>query len=795
MIKNHLKFAFRTLLRKPTFSLINIAGLTVGLVCIVFIGNWVYDELSYDRHYQYSSIYRIAVEAGTGEDRWHQAVTALPLGPTATEIFPEVLTMTRLDYNDAIVESRLNRYFEKQIVLTDPSFFDVFGYTLLQGDEATALSDPYSVVLTESLAQKYFGDEDPIGKILKLYMYDPDGMGADYEITGIISDPPNKSHFTYNILGSISTISAVREGAMEEWADNNFYTYIRLSDEADPAELEAKFPEIVETYMGEMIDEFDLHFRLYMQPITAIHLNSDLQYEIMNNGRSELVYIFATIGLLILILAIINYVNLTTAISLDRTREIGVRKVMGARKDQLVSQHLAETMILCMVSVLVAAVIVKGFEPLFTSLTGKAQLVFGWKATVFQLLLVALPLGLIAGYFPARFLAGLDLLRSLQGKTDADPRIQLRSVLVTFQFAVTMVILIGVIVIGQQLSFIQSRDLGYNSENLMLMRVNGNEEVKNGYEPFKQELLANSGIYHVTRSGSMIADGLGNSNARVVHPDGDSQFEKLYMLSVGHDYLDTYGIDLVKGRNFDPLISSDSTEGFILNEKAVHILGWSAVDAIGKEMRFAGREGSVIGVVRDFHFNTLHFEIEPLCLFIRDNFSRITIKTSGTTGVNKIIATTWEKHFPSAIMDYTYQDQALLNTYLADQRFDIIFKIFSVISALIAFMGLFGAVGFTMQKRIKEIGIRKVLGATTKQILGHFSLKFLRTILFSAVIGFPIAWYSMKSWLDTFPYRIDLSLIHFGTALGIIIAIAVLIIVVQALQPSRTNPAQTLKSE
>ena len=796
MLKNYLKQSFRSLSRKPAYSIINITGLSAGLICVLFIFNWVYDELTYDTHYENAEqIYRVVAEAGTGEDRWHQTVTSLPLGPTMDSTFPEVESMVRLDYNDAIIENGEDQFFEDDIVFTDPSFFDMFSYSLISGNQEEALNEPYKLVLTESSARKFFGDENPVGSTLKMYLYDPDGLGMDYEVTGVIPDPPAKSHFSFTMLGSMATLASVGPQSMQNWGNNSWYTYVALADNADPIALEAKLPGMVDEHMGEMIDEYDLYYRFYLQQVTSIHLNSDLQYEIQANGNRENVMIFSLIGFLILTLAVINYINLTTAFSLDRAKEIGVRKVMGALRGQVVRQHLVETLLLTFASIAVALLAVKVLEPMFVGLTGKSHLGFDLTLVIIQLLVLGVPIGLIAGYFPAILLSRIPSLLGMKGQTRINSKTSLRTVLVAFQFSVTMIILIGVIVVNRQMSFVNKSDLGYDTENLMILRVNGSEEVRQGYEPFKQALSQNPNIMGVARSGSRIARGLGNSNGRVNHANGDVQFEKLYRLSIGYDYIDTYGLKIIEGRNINRDIHSDSTEGFILNIRATQAYGWTPEEAIGKEMRFRGMDGRIIGVVNDFHFNTLHHEIEPAILFIRSGYSNISVKMADSGPTSQFVKETWKEHFPNSFLDFSYQDETLVDSYQSDQRFGNIFNIFSVLSILLAFLGLFGLVGFTVRKKTKEIGIRKVLGASTVQVLGNISLSFVKIILLSAVIAIPVAWYFMDSWLATFPYRIGLNPGYFVLAVGLLLFAAMTMIVIQSIKSSLANPAETLKEE
>lgn len=794
MLKNYLKIAIRNLLRRKSYTMLNIAGLSTGLACVVFILNWVVDETSYDQHFTKADrIYRVVSEAGSGSDRWHQTVTSLPLGPQMEEMFPEIEGYVRLDKNNAMVIREDNQFIEENIILTDPGFFEMFDVQLIKGNEKTALANPYQIVLTESIAYKYFKDEDPIGQVLKIFAYDPDGRGVDYEVTGVVADPLPTSHFTYNMLGSISTMESARPGTLDNWGNNSYYTYIELVEGSSFSALEDKFPQMIEHL--DKAQEASLNNKFYLQPISSIYLNSDLLYEFQTNGSTEYIWIFSSIGIFILLLAGINYINLSTSVALERSKETGVRKVLGAHKSNLIRQHLIETLVLSLFSIIVAGLLVELFKTSFYGLTDKHHIVFDRLSLGVQLLSIGLPIGFVAGYIPAFFLARLQTIGALKGTIDKNSKSGLRSVLVTLQFAVTLIILVGLLVVREQLSYVQSKDLGYDKSNILTLKVNGNEDVKQGFSAFKKELLSKTSILNVAKAGSVIASGLSNSNGRVTDDKGDMRVEVLYRLAVGYDYIDTYKMIIVAGNNFDPRINNDSIKSFIINERASKSFGWTPEEAIGQQMRYSGMQGVVIGVVKNFHINSLHHEIEPVCMYVRENFSRIIIKGDNSQELLATVSDTWKTHYPSAIFDYKFQDQALYESYQSDQRFGTIFNIFSGLSMLIAFLGLFGLVGFTVAKRAKEIGIRKVLGASSKQVLYILSINFIQIIGLAAVIGVPFAWYMMDGWLSGFPYRIEVQTWHFIASTGILLFIATAIILVQSVKPLKANPVDTLKEE
>lgn len=794
MLFNYIKIAIRTLKRKMIYTMINVLGLSAGLVCVIFIFNWVQDELSYDAHFpKKDRIYRVVAEVGVGADNWHQTVTSLPLAPAMEDSYPEIKAAVRLDKNDALVEIDKRQFVEDFIVFTDPVFFEVFDYHLIIGNEATALTDPYKIVLTESVAKKYFGDDNPLGKSLKIFAYDTTGTGAEYEVTGVIADPPANSHFTFNMLGSINTIARVNENAMQNWGNNSYHSYLLLEENSKPVELEQKFPAFVDKYFG--ITTNDVSFRLYLQPIESIHLNSNLLYEFKTNGKKEYILIFSVIGIFILLLGTINYINLSTAFSMERAKETGVRKVLGAYRSQLIYQHLTETLVLTFFSFILAGILIEVIKPLFYQISGKYHIPFDYFNLILQLLIICIPVGLLAGYFPARMLSNMHTIRSLKGNIVSSSYGGLRNVLVTVQFAITLTILVGLVVVSQQLDFVLSKDLGYDKDNLMVLRVNGSEEVKDGYESFKDELLTNPGISQMAVSGSMIAFGLGNGTGTVNHENGEDQHVKLYRLPVGFNYIKTYGMEFLSGRDFSEEIISDSTNSFIINQKAASAFGWNPDQAIGKKLSYSGREGHIIGVTKDFHFNSLKHEIQPLCMYIRDNFSRITIKGKDVKQLYATVEQAWVKHFPTAIFDYTFQDQALINSYQEEKRFGNIINIFSILSVIIAFMGLFGLISYTVGRKTKEISIRKVLGASVSEIIALISGKFLRLIFLAMIIGFPVGWWIMTKWLNNFPYHLDMNIWIFIGVGAVVLILSLALISAQTIKTALLNPAVTLNED
>lgn len=798
MIRNYLKIALRSLSRRKTFAAINVVGLSIAMACAAFIYNWVADELSFDTFYPKGErIFRVVGKVELENDSWIQAITSVPLAPALQEYYPEVENAVRFDVNDAIVEYGDKKIVEDYIILTDPSFYEIFDYQLTEGNTDKSLVDPYSIVLTRSMAKKYFGEENPIGKSLRLYMYDPDGNGIDYQVTGVMQDAPQNSHFRFNFLVSFSTLISARPQAKDAWFNNSYYTYLLLENGADAKKLESKIPQFADHFMGKEMKEFSVHFEFILQPIAEIYHHSDTVYEFLT-GNYDHVWIFASIGIFVLILAGINYVNLATAFSFERAKEVGVRKVLGAFKKQLMVQHFMETIILVLVSIVLAGLTIEVLKPFFYELTGKHYLSFSWWSLVQQLSSFSLLLILVAGVFPAKRLANLKPIHALKNQVDTSiGKFGFWKLLVTFQFSITLAILVGLFVVREQLSFVNSKDLGYDKDNLLILRVNGSQEVKDGFEQFRNELEQTHGIVNVARSNSMIVGGLGNSNGIIKDAEGNKKTEMLYRVSVDHDYIKTHGVSLVAGRDFSPEINSDSTEAFIINEQAVNAFGWDNPEkAIGQLMDFRGREGRIIGVVKNFHFNSLHHNIGSMCLYLSSgNFSRIAIKGTDDLELLENSERLWNKHFPNSIFDHTFQDQALYSNYQSEQNFGKIFNTFSIVSIVIACLGLFGLVGFTVSKKMKEIGIRKVLGASVSQILILISRDFIKLIGLAAMISFPMAWWVMELWLNDFPFRTGMKPWFFMAAGLSVLTLSVLVVFFRTVRASMANPVDTLKEE
>jgi putative ABC transport system permease protein len=803
MMKNYIQYFWRNLIKNKSYALLNIIGLSAGLTCFALIALWVTDELSYDKfNTNHERIFRLTSTAKTQTGIEEAAVTSAPMAKALKNDYPEVENTVRLRMREEIVTHDNQQVLQPGILLTDPSFFDVFSYRITRGNAATALNEPYSIILTETAAKKYFGDKDPMGQTLMLNMYDTTGYAAAYTVTGIMPDPPKNAHFTFNMLASFKTIEVARPDVLtiDGWDDANIYTYILLKKEVDYKAFSDKIKQFYGKYIGELNNIWRSIYFYNLQPLADIHLRSHLQHEIAPTGSITKVYIFLTIGIFILLLASINYTNLATAHSIGRAKEVGIKKLVGASRKQLVLQYLSEAVFTAIIALLLSFVLSDLLKPFFYQVTDKSLSLFSSPLLVLFLLGVAIFLGLLSGIYPAIVLSAFKPVTILKGSfKSSDKGILLRKSLVVLQFVITIVLITGIIIINSQMSFIKHKDLGYNKDALLFIRVHGNTDVIKGYNAFKNELEKSPLISGMATSNSMIMGGLGTGGSETVDPQGNPLQVNTAKLRVDTNYFNVYGIKLLAGRNFSRSASANTVRQIIINETAVKRIGWkNNEDAIGKPFKMEDTKGVVVGVVKDFHFNSLEQAVEPLVIFPSDNhFSRITLKVD-IKKADKVIAlmeNTWKKFFPSALFDYDFVSQQIKEQYKSEERFSKIFLYFSLLSLLIACLGLYGLISYTVFQRTKEIGIRKVLGATSGRIAVILSSSFVKLVLFAYIISVPLAWYIMNRWLQDFAYRISLSLWMFITAGILVLFIALLTVSVQSIKAALANPVKNLRTE
>lgn len=803
LLKSNLKQFSRRIAREKTYAFLNIFGLATGLTCFAFIALWISDELSYDSFNEnYANIVRVTTTEKTETNTSQLARSSIPVAKALQQNYAEIEKTVRLEVRGEIVQHQDKQTMEPYILLADPSFFQVFSAQLIRGNKDIALKDPYTLLLTESAARKYFGNTDPIGKSLKIYMYDSTGRGANYTITGIVADPPENAHFTFSMIGSFKTVEAARPNlsSAQGWTDNRFFTYLLLKKGVDYEALSDKISNFYQKQIGGNLKASQATYTYQLQALKDIHLKSHLEREIRVNGNMNQVYIFSTIGVFILLLAAINYTNLATARSVGRAKEISIKKVIGAVRTQLILSYLAESIVFTLMALGTACLLSFLVQPFFYQLTGKDVSLFTSPLILLFLAGVSIFLGVLAGIYPAFVLSTFKPAIVLKGSFKSSARgVGLRKSLVMSQFVITLLLVTSIVIMYAQMSYIKNKDLGYNKEALLFLRLNGNAEVVQGYEAFKNDLSNSPLIGGITSLRSGIMNGIDAGPAETIDAKGKKVEMSTSKILVDADYLSVYGINLIAGKNFGINAGKDTIRKVILNESAVKKAGWpNPESAIGKPFMMDNQVGMVIGVTKDFHFNSLQQTLMPLAILPRDGyFSKITVKLTGqnlSQGIS-LVEAAWKKHFPVVLFDYDFVDSIIKEQYQANERFSSIILYFSLLSLIIACMGLYGLIAYTTSQKTKEIGIRKVLGASVNGIVFLLSKDFLKLVIFAACVALPVAWYLMSQWLEDFAYRISFAWWMFMAPLALVLLIAAITISFQAIKAALIDPIKTLKIE
>ena len=811
MIKNYFKIAWRNLLKYKFISFINLFGLTVGLTCCLLITTYIINELSYDRYNKNAeNIYRVTRTFNTKDGVVSLKLSTIspPFGYYFPTDFPEIQKMTRLLNNGntpfKYKEKLIN---EPDVYFADNNLFDVFTLKVLEGNPKTALEEPFSVMMSEDVAKKYFGNEDPMNKVLRAY------NTFDVKVTGVYKGFPENSHMHPGMLISFNTLkdSAVygAENLRTNWGNNSFFTFLVLPKNYDPKRMIAQFPAFIDRRMDHKDYGGDLpskYTTLGLQKLTDIHLYSHTDYEAEANGDISRVYIFSIIALFILLIACINYMNLSTARSALRAREIGIRKVIGARKKELILQFLSESVIISWTAILLAFVCLYFALPWLNKVSGQhltIAILYKWQVLI-PILLTPFIVGILAGLYPALFMSAFQPVKTLKGLFKAGGgNISLRKVLVVAQFAISIVLIITTIIVYQQLTYMQNTALGYNKEHVVTLPYYN--AVNTQYDAFRNQLLQNANIKDVARS-SRIPTGrlLYASGASTIV--GDSMrpvTADIKFVATDYQFIPTYGIKMAAGRNFSKAYGTD-TSNFILNEAAVKAIGWkSPADAIGKNFAYDNEKGKVIGVVADFHFESLRQEIVPMIFIYRSttpnnsNYNALSVKIGGNNipGAMATIEKAWRQFLPDMPYQYSFLDEKFSKLYEAETRQGTIFTVFACIAIFIACLGLFGLSAFAITQRVKEIGVRKVLGAKVGTIVTLLSKDFLKLVLVAWLIAFPIAWYAMAKWLEHFAYRINIHWWVFALSGILALLVALLTVGFQAMKAAVANPVKSLRTE
>ena len=803
MFKNYLTVGLRNLHRYKGYSSINVLGLAIGIACCILITLYVQDELSYDQyHEKRDRIYRLAESATIAGRPIEAAVTPPPWAPVLLEEYPEIERITRIKPPGSrwLIRYKENRFYERYFVFADSSVFDIFTIPLVQGNAKTILAEPGAVVLSESMADKYFGNENPIGKVI---------TGDDlykFTVTGIMRDMPGNSHLHFDFLASYASLAPNKlynepSTMQSQGFNHDLYTYLLLREGATPEDLELKFPGFLDKHLGDQLDGTGIVARPFLQPLTDIHLLSNMEAEFGPNSDIRYVYIFSSLAVFVLLIACVNFMNLSTARSARRAQEVGIRKVLGAQRYQLIKQFTGESIFLAVIALGVALLLVHLLLPQFNLLSGKAlQMDYQSTWLVPTLVAIALLTGIVAGGYPAFILSSFRPVAVLTGALKASAsQSLLRKILITFQFIVSIIMIIGTIVVLDQLEYMQNKNLGFDEENVVVVRLPDAEAVK-GYPAFKNAVLQYPEILNVSSSSSVPGE---QPSLTLMTPEGvpEDQSPVYQLIRSDYDFTETLGIEMAEGRSFSREFGSDST-ACLINMSTVRSLGWE--NPIGKTIRFAGSPETnptfeVIGIMEDFHNKSLHQPIEPLMILLLSeaaSFMEIRVKENNVSRGLEILQDEWRKTYPShPAMDYSFLDEDLEQLYLAEQRLGSVFIAGAVLSILIACLGLLGLSSFMAEQRTREIGIRKVLGATITNVILLLSRDFTKLILLAFMIGAPAGYYVMQAWLGDFPYRIELGIGVFVFAGLVALLIAWLTVGYQAFKAATANPADAVHGE
>jgi len=811
MLTNYLKIAWRNLLKNKIFSFINITGLATGLACFLLIALYVADELSYDRYNEKAGrIFRINSDIRMGGTDLKLAVCSDPMGATLKKDYPQVESFVRFyNSNGSKLIKKGNDYIDEQkVAYADSTLFDVFTLPAVEGNTKTALNEPNTVVITAATAEKYFGSTHAVGKTIETN----ERNNNLYKVTAVIKDIPTNSHFNFDFIFSMDNV----EYGFGNYLSHNFQTYILLKKGTDYKAFEKNFEQVINKYVFPQakqfmqlssMDEFKKTgnmLQYHLMPVTDIHLKSDRTAELGVNGNIQYVYIFGSAALFILLIACINFMNLSTARSASRSKEVGIRKVLGTNKKSLIWQFLTESTMMAFIAILIAVLIAGVTIPFFNDVSTKSLSItslFNYKVLPFLILLPFL-VGAMAGSYPAFYLSSFQPIAVLKGKMNAGfKKSNLRSGLVIFQFSISIIFIISVVIVYNQLNFIQTKKLGFNKEQVLIL--NGTGSLGNNADAFKNEVTKMNGVKngsfcgYLPVSNSSRNDNTYSTEAVMTNKNGFN----MQTWNVDYDYLNTLGMEIIKGRNFSREFGSDST-AVIINETTAKILGYD--NPIGKKvytfdnmMPPTSISYTIIGVVKNFHFESLRQQVGPLCFRMGYNkwATAFKISTSDINGLVKNIESKWKSMAPGMPFSYKFLDEAFDNMYRAEQRVGKIALAFAILTILIACLGLFGLATYMGEQRTKEIGVRKVLGATISNLVSMLSKDFLKLVLVAALVAFPFAWLIMHQWLQDFAFKVDLSWWVFILAGAGALLIAFLTISFQAIKTATANPVKSLRTE
>lgn len=804
MLKSYFKLALRHITKHKAYSFVSIIGLAFGICCTLFITLYVNDEISYDQfHEKKDRIYRIT-ELMNHNGEINAALTSFPVGPTFTADYPEIESFVRFMGmgNEMTITIDEKIFRETNFWLTDTGLFDVMSFKLLQGDQKTALQAPKSIILTEELATKYYGSpEEAVGKKIQVGI-------TEYDVTGVIENSPSNSEIVYSAFVSMSTLQQQQQDAFnQDWFRMVCYTFLLFNEPINPDDFREKMDEFSERYVVPFVATFGTgsSANFYLQPLTKLHFDNSREYD-LPKGNLNFIYIFVLLAIFILAIASINYINLSLSQSIKRAKEVGVRKTLGAHKSQISGQFLGESVLITLIAFLLGLAMVEMLLGFFNEVTGKD---FSFSAVfeprmIFSTALIILLVGVLSGIYPALVLSRFEASTVLRGNLPKLGRFgNLRRGLMLVQFIFSLFMIIGTISIYLQMRYMQEKDLGFDKDQTVILTIPQDTAVFNKLAYFKSELLENPGIDKITGSGSMPGRRVGELMFRI-EQDGQLVDKNIKVMAMDEDYLEVLDIEIVEGRAFSADIQTDVQQGFIINEEATRRFGWND-EAIGKRMQWgllgdgqAQFDGKVVGVIKDFHFASLHNQLEPLVMLFRPNFSSffsVKLKGGSIDETLSFIEEKWGEFAGNHDFQFQFLDERIEAQYQSEKVLLSIFSFFAIISLVIAALGLFALTSFTVEQRIKEISVRKVLGAKVKDLTLLVSKEFLILLILAVVIISPIAYYAISYWLEGFVYKISIPIHSFFLAAVLAFIITMITISYHILMLARTNPARTLRTE
>jgi putative ABC transport system permease protein len=815
MVGNYIKVGLRNIKKNKAYSFINIFGLVLGITVCILIFLYVNDELSYDKFYQDNDrIFRVTREwlnSKDGESSLHLARCAPPIAPLLKNDYPHLIEETarvRADYQTLIkVDDRT--FVEDRVYWAEQSYLKIFKHNFIYGNLEGALEEPNTIVLTKSIAEKYFGTINPVGQIVK-YVDGEDSF--DLKVTGVIENIPVNTHFKFDILGSFKTLIPIfgEDFFISNWGRNNYLTYLLLQKNVTHEELKREIPNFLDKHLTVAYKDYSNKLPeikpsksniLHLQRLTDIHLHSHLTTEVEVNGDINNIYIFSVIAFFTLLIACINFMNLATARSSKRACEIGVRKVLGAERTQLISQFLSESLFISFISTVLAVLITLLILPFFNNFVGKQlSLTFFCDPLIsVGLIFLFFLVGIISGSYPAFLLSGFLPVKVLKGNSLLNSATStFRKVLVVTQFAVSIVLIVCVGVVSNQMDYLKDKKLGFNKDQIVVLPAA--PSMFDNQESFKNRLLNNTGIKNVAFSKLIPSDKLLNSwGGRTLDGDNPGQLGfRLAVVEIDYDFFDTYEMKIVAGRKQSKEFETDSLEAFVINVEAAKQLGWIPVEkAVDRPFKYGNRTGRVVGVVENVYFESLHNKICPQIYLIQPEVYKVSVKIDNENVAQMLtfLAGIWKEYRKDYPFEYNFLDEEFNGLYQSEQKLETIFKYFSILAIIIACLGLFGLASFTAEQKTKEIGIRKTLGASIGSIVHLLSLDFVKLVLIANLIAWPMAFYSMNSWLSTFAYSTDISIFTFVLSALIALCIALLTISFQSIKAALTNPIDTIKYE